>query len=141
MHFPDLRVLLKNLWFTVPSVVSLIGFMMELPSPLLNCMKGVCTIYLYNSRTAGEDDAMSKSDGQHAKGHEGHVMRTRSELSLFLALNMSYDMTMTFTQSCRHRQSHLWFTCIRLPPPGRLSIQSIDCTFCVLCEWIMLNNN
>lgn len=119
----------------VSSVVSLIGFMMELPSLLLNCVKGVHTSYIYNKRTAGEDDAMSKSDGQHAKGHEGHVMRTWSELSPFLALNMSYDKTMTFTQSCRHKQGHLWFTCIRLPPPGRLSIESTDLKFSVLCEF------
>lgn len=91
--------------------------MVELPSLLLNCVKGVHTSYIYNSRTAGEDDAMSKSDGQHAKVHKGHVMRTWSELSPFLALNMSYDKTMTFTQLCRHKQNHLWFTCIRLPTP------------------------
>jgi len=56
--------------------------MVELPSLLLNCVKGVHTSYIYNSRTTGEDDAISKSDGLYAKVHEGHVMRTWSELTL-----------------------------------------------------------
>ncbi len=65
----DLR---SPVWF------SLIGFMMELPSPLLNCMK-VSAPAIYT--TAGQLGRMMQCPRVMGNmlSHEGHVMRTRSE--------------------------------------------------------------